>query len=80
MDQNTLIDQNLYKTISRCFINKKSFNTNEIFVIYTDGTRESIWTYDPMKQNFDHHLFLGRTKIEAVFYCDRKTRNVHIAL
>jgi hypothetical protein len=72
MDQRYLLDRNLYKTISRCFINKKQSDIAEIFVIYDDGERENIWTYNPMRYDFTHHEFLGKTKIAAVFYCDRK--------
>ena len=72
MDQYYLVDQNFYKTISRCFINKKQSDVTEIFVIYDDGERENIWTYNPMRYDFTHYEFIGKTKIEAVFYCDRK--------
>jgi hypothetical protein len=72
MDQQQLLDANLYKVISRCFINKKQLDKTEIFVIYEDGDRENIWTYNPLRYEFAHHEFLGKTKIEAVFYCDRK--------
>lgn len=72
MNQEYLLDENLHKTISRCYINKKSPNITEIFVIYTDGVRETIWTYNPMRYDFSHDEFLGKTKIEAVFHCDRK--------
>lgn len=72
MDQRHLQDKNLYKAISSCFINKKNPNVSEIFVIYMDDTREIIWTFNPARYEFDHNDFLGKTKIEAVFYCDRK--------
>lgn len=72
MDQEYLVDVNLYKTISKCFINKKHPSVYEVFVIYTDDTREAIWTFNPMRYDFSHHEFIGKTKIEAVFYCDRK--------
>ena len=71
MTQHELLDDNLYKVISRCFINNKRPDASEIFVIYADDTREIIWTYNPARYNFDHRHFLGMTKIEAVFYCDR---------
>ena len=73
MDQWHLLDRNLYKTISRCFINKKQSDIAEIFVIYDDGERENIWTYNPMRYSFDHREFVGKTKIAAVFHCDRKS-------
>lgn len=72
MDQQNLLDPNLYKVISKCFINSRRPDVSEIFVIYADDTREVIWTYNPMRYDFDHRNFLGKTKIEAVFYCDRK--------
>lgn len=72
MDQRHLLDKNLYKPISSCFINKKHSDASEIFVIYMDDTRETIWTFNPARYEFDHTEFIGKTKIEAVFYCDRK--------
>ena len=72
MSQTDLLDPNLYKVISKCYINKKRSDKNEIFVIYANGARESIWTYNPARYDFEHYEFLGKTKIEAVFYCDRK--------
>lgn len=73
MDQQGLIDVNLHKTISKCFINKKQPDKSEVFVVYADGTRETIWTFNPMRYSFSHYEFIGKTKIEAVFYCDRKS-------
>lgn len=79
MDQQHLLDVNLYKTISRCFIKKTSPYAYEIIVTYTDDVRETIWTYNPIQYVFNHHEFIGKTKIEAVFYCDRKSpRSTHI--
>lgn len=72
MSQQHLLDLNLYKTISKCYINKRRPDRYEIFVIYTDGARESIWTYNPMRYDFEHYEFIGKNKIEAVFHCDRK--------
>jgi hypothetical protein len=72
MDQQNLVDSKLYKVISKCFINNKRPDASEVFVIYMDDTRETIWTFDPSRYNFDHREFIGKTKIEAVFYCDRK--------
>ena len=72
MNQEHLLDPNLYKTISKCFVNKKTSDVAEIFVIYSDGARETIWTYNSMRYVFNHQEFIGKTKIEAVFYCDRK--------
>ena len=77
MDQSHLLDPHLYKVISKCYINRKGYDRNEIFVIYTDGAREVIWTYDPSRYDFNHEEFIGKTKIESVFYCDRKeSRNL----
>lgn len=72
MGSNELTDNNLFKTISKCFVNNKRPDVSEVFVIYEDSTRERIWTFNPTKYNFDHREFVGKTKIEAVFYCDRK--------
>ena len=72
MNQDYLVDVNLYKIINACFINKKHPNIYEVFVIYTDGARETIWTYNPARYDFSYDEFIGKTKIEAVFHCDRK--------
>lgn len=72
MGQEYLLDENLYKTIVRCYINKKHPNVAEVFAIYADGARETIWTFNPTRYEFMHHEFIGKTKIEAVFHCDRK--------
>lgn len=71
-DQRFLVDKNLYKIISSCFVNVRHLTVGEIFVIYSDDTRETIWTFNPMRYEFDHRVFIGMTKIEAVFYCDRR--------
>ena len=72
MDQRELLDDNLYKVISRCYVNNKQPDRSEIFVIYADDTRENIWTFNPLRYEFNRQEFIGKTKIEAVFYCDRK--------
>lgn len=72
MSQRDLIDPNLYKVIARCYINAKRPDVSEIHVIYNDDSRENIWTFNPMRYDFDNKSFVGKTKIEAVFYCDRK--------
>ena len=72
MDQRNLLDNNLYNIISKCFIHNKRQNVSEIIVVYDNGTREKIWTFNPMRYIFDYQEFIGKTKIEAVFYCDRK--------
>lgn len=74
IDQSELWDKNIFKRISKCFINSKGRFKNEIFAIYEDGTREVIFSYDPNKYEFTHEEFIGKSKIEAVFYCDRKNR------
>jgi hypothetical protein len=72
VDQRDLLDINLYKVIARCYINNKQPDRSEIFVIYADDCRENIWTFNPMRYDFERQEFIGMTKIEAVFYCDRK--------
>ena len=72
MSQQHLLDPNLHKAISKCYINKKRPDRHEISVVYSDNTKESIWAYNPMRHDFDYCEFLGKTKIEAVFHCDRK--------
>lgn len=72
MDVSKLADDNLYSTISKCFINNKRHDISEIFVIYENGDRERIWSFNPMKYDFDFREFIGKFKLEAVFYCDRK--------
>ncbi len=77
MNQEDLLDDNLYKVISRCYINHIHPDMSEIFVIYTDGDREKIWTFDPLRHDYDRKEFIGKTKIAAVFHCDRKcSRNM----
>ena len=66
----SLLDPNMDKVIDKCFINNKGRFRNEIFAIYKDGSREVIFSYDPNKLNFDHIDFIGKTKLDAVFYCD----------
>lgn len=72
MDLNEISDDNLFSTISRCFINNKRSDKAEIFVIYENSARERIWTFNPERYDFDHREFIGMSKIEAVFHCDRK--------
>lgn len=67
-----MIDEKMYNVISKCFINNKRHDASEVFVIYEDGSRERIWTFNPMRYEFDFREFIGKTKLEAVFYCDRK--------
>ena len=45
----------------------------EVIVIYENGVREKIWAFNPTRYIFDYRDFMGKTKIEAVFYCDRKS-------
>lgn len=72
MDLQELSDDNLFSIISKCFINSKRPDASEIFVIYENGDRERIWSFNPTRHDFDHREFVGKSKIEAVFYCDRK--------
>ena len=72
LKQYDLIDRNLHSIISKCFINSRRSGLSEIFVIYTNGDRERIWSYNNLRYDFDHRDFIGKTKIEAVFYCDKK--------
>lgn len=72
MDLNEISDDNLFSTISRCFINNKRPDKAEIFVIYENSARERIWTFNPTRYDFDQREFIGMSKIEAVFHCDRK--------
>lgn len=72
MNQLDLVDVNLCNVISKCFVNNKRPDTSEIFVIYVNGIKERIWTFNPARYDFDHREFIGKTKLEAVFYCDRK--------
>ena len=72
MDQRGLLDVNLYKVIAKCFINNRGPDKSEVHVIYADDDRETIWTFNPMRYEFDRQEFIGMTKIEAVFHCDRK--------
>lgn len=79
---NNLIDENLHKLIVKCYINQKTFDKSEISVIYEDGVQERLWTFNPSKQNFERGEIIGKTKIAAVFHCDRKrcSRNLHALL
>lgn len=71
-DQSELLDQNLYKVITKCFINHKRPDSAEVFVIYADESRERIWTFNPMRYDFGHREFIGKTKLKALFHCDRR--------
>ena len=75
IDQESLIDPNMYKKIERCYINETGKVTNRIFVIYEDGSREYIWTYDRRKFSFDHKTLIGKDKLEALFYCSLKVNS-----
>lgn len=81
MYDNSLLDPNINKFIVKCFINTRNSDTSQVFVIYSDGVRETIWTFDPNRYDFSRDEFIGKTKIEAVFYCDRKSpRSLHSIL
>lgn len=80
LSQKSLLDRNMDKVIAKCFVNQKGRFKNEVYVIYEDGAREVIHSYNPTKFEFDYSEFIGKTKLEAVFYCDRKpseTENVY---
>lgn len=72
MDLNEITEDNLFSIIAKCFVNNKRSDKSEIFVIYENGARERIWTFNPERYEFDHREFIGMSKIEAVFHCDRK--------
>lgn len=67
-----LLDENMNKKIARCFINEVRRSVNKIHVIYEDGSRENIWTYNPYQYDFNHNVFIGMDKLQAVYYCDNK--------
>lgn len=78
MDLRELSDDNLFSIISKCFINNKRSDVSEIFVIFENGDRERIWTFNPTRYDFNHLEFVGKSKIEAVFHCDRKKpKSIH---
>lgn len=68
----SLLDKNMDKTIVKCYVNNKGRFKSEIFAIYEDGCREVIYSFNPAKIDFDGSEFIRKTKLEAVFYCDRK--------
>lgn len=72
INQNELVDAYMDATIINCHIHRKASTIMEIIVTYDDGYRERIWTYNPTKYVFDYHKFIGMSKLEAIFYCDRK--------
>lgn len=69
--QEDLLDENMDKKIKSCFINSERPCKNRVFVIYEDGSRENIRTFNPQKHHLEQRTFIGMTKLEAVFYCDR---------
>ena len=68
----SLLDKNMDKVITSCYVNNKGRFKSEIFAIYEDGCREVIFSFNPTKIDFYGSEFIGKTKLEAVFYCDRK--------
>ena len=72
MNQRELLDFNLYSLITNCVLQKRSSVDTEIIVTYENGEKERIWTFDPKRYSFNYRDFVGMTKIQAVFYCDRK--------
>jgi hypothetical protein len=73
IDQNELLDPNLYEIIVQCVLHKRSSIDTEIVVTYENGDKERIWTFDRNRYSFNYRDFIGMTKIQAVFYCDRKS-------
>ena len=73
---NNLVDENMNKKIRSCFIDDGRYYIKKISVVYEDGTQEYIWTYDSRKIDFSYRDFIGMTKIEAVFHCDKKTNEL----
>ena len=70
--QQDLLDENMDKKIKACFINSERPSKSRVFVIYEDNSRENIWTFNPQKNNLDRGIFIGMTKLKAVYYCDRE--------
>lgn len=71
-EQQKLVDPNMFKKIKLCFIEEMDYTRDKISVTYEDGTRERIFTFKKGTYKFDYHDFIGMTKLEAVFFCDRK--------
>lgn len=71
MEHQALLDENTHEVIIFCKLNRKNREWTEIIVTYENGVTERIWTFNHNRYNFDFHDFVGMTKIEAVFYCDR---------
>lgn len=72
INQNELLDPNLYELIVNCMFQKVSAVETEIIVTYENGDKERIWTFNHNRYSFNYRDFEGMTKIQAVFYCDRK--------
>ena len=72
-NQNELLDPNLYELIVQCVLQKISATETEVIVTYENGDTERIWTFNPNRYSFNYREFVGMTKIQAVFYCDRKS-------
>lgn len=68
----SLLDVNMNKKIAKCHINEARYRENKIFVIYEDGSKEYIWTYNPYRYEFNYKYFIGKTKLQVVTYCDQK--------
>ena len=73
-DQKELWDRNIFCRIAKCFITNKNSRRNEISVTYKNGYREYLASYDPTEYEFNFYDFVGMSKIEALFYIDRKDR------
>lgn len=66
------MDANIYEAIVYSKIKKKSNGLFEIWATFEGGGTERIWTFNPNRYSFDVGEFIGMSKIEAIFYCDRK--------
>lgn len=72
MNHRQLLDNNLYEVIDKCTIRNRTKDISEIIVTYTNGNQERIWTYNNNRYYYDKYDFIGKTKIEAIFHCDRQ--------
>lgn len=71
-----LLDKNMDKRIVKCYICNQGRFKNRISVTYSDKNTEIIFTYNPAIFHFESGEIVGKTKLEAVFYCDRKISNI----
>ena len=71
-----LLDTNLYEVIIDCQLQHRKAGISEIIVRYENGVKERIWTYNSKRYAFNYLDFIGMTKLEAIFFCDRMRPNV----